>query len=68
MASNNLKRTRHDLSDTDSDNDIQPDIWPHFLLIKGTDDANSIANMSPFAVQKGIKGIVGTDIVNFKRL
>ena len=68
MASNNLKRTRQDLSETDSDNDTQPDVWPHFLLIKGSDDSNSIKNMSPFAVQKGIKGVVGTDIQNVTRL
>ena len=68
MASNTSKRTRKDLSDTDSDNDTRPDNWPHFLLIKGTDEGNSIQTISPFAVQKGIKGIVGTDIENVKRL
>ena len=68
MASNTNKRSRQELSDSDSDTEPRPDSWPHFLMIKGTDDTNSLKDMSPFAIQKGIKGIVGTDILNVKRL
>ena len=72
MASNTPKRSRQELSD-DSDNDNQPrdtrpSVWPHFLMIKGIDDVNHIKQMSPFAIQKGIKGVLGTDVQNVTRL
>lgn len=58
MASSNPKlkrqRQRHD-----SDSENEDSGWPRFLVIEGTDDNKPLSKLSPFAIQKGIKGLAG---------
>ena len=52
------KRLRSD-SGSSSDSEATP-IWPRFLVVTSNGDGKSLSNLSPFAVQKGIEGVVGT--------
>jgi len=55
------KRTREDLSSTDSDDETSShvsDSWPRFLVIEATND-QTIAKLSPFAISKGLQGLAG---------
>ena len=39
-----------------------------FLLIKGTNDERPLCKLSPFAVNKAIVAILGSDLFNIKKL
>ena len=52
------KRFRSD-SGSSSDTDATP-IWPRFLVIASCEGKKSLSSMSPFAINKGIEGVVGT--------
>ena len=42
--------------------------WPCFLLIKGTDNERPLSKPSPFAVNKTIVAVLGSDPFNIKKL
>ena len=42
--------------------------WPRFLLVKRTDDERPLCRLSPFAVNKAIVAILGSDPFNIKKL
>ena len=46
-------------SDNDSDSETESDIWPKFLVIEASDPDLPLRKLSPFAVEKGIKGMAG---------
>ncbi|KAJ8037613.1 hypothetical protein HOLleu_18472 [Holothuria leucospilota] len=52
------KRFRSD-SGSSSDTEAAP-IWPRFLVITSCGDGKSLTTLSPFAINKGIEGVVGT--------
>ena len=56
------KRSRPDIMTTDFDS-AQICSWPRFLLIKGTNDERPLYKLSPFAVNKAIVAILGSDLV-----
>ena len=45
-------------SEIDNDNNYDNKSWPRFLVIKSVDEGE-LANLSPFAVSKGINGLAG---------
>ena len=53
-----IKRFRSD-SGSSSDPEAAPN-WPRFLVVSSSGDDRTLSNLSPFAVQKGIEGVVGT--------
>ena len=61
------KRTRTDILTTRS---VSAPIcsWPSFLLIKGTDNERPLSKLSPFAVNKAIVAVLGSDPFNIKKL
>ena len=61
------KRSRPDITTTDFDSG-QICSWPSFLLIKGTNDERPLCKLSPFAVNKAIVAILGSDPFNIKKL
>ena len=61
------KRSRPDIKTTDFDS-AQICSWPRFLLIKGTNDERPLYKLSPFAVNKAIVAILGSDPFNIKKL
>ena len=61
------KRSRPDITTTDFDS-AQICSWPRFLLIKGTNDERPLYKLSPFAVNKAIVAILGSDPFNIKKL
>ena len=61
------KRTRTDILTTNFDS-AQICSWPRFLLIKGTDPERPLCKLSPFAVNKAIVSILGSDPLNMKKL
>ena len=73
MATQNLlmdrKRTRTSLDIMTTTLD-SPQIcsWPRFLLVKGTDNERPLCRLSPFAVNKAIVAILGSDPFNIKKL
>ena len=42
--------------------------WPKILLVNGTDDERPFCRLSPFAVNKAIVAILGSDPYNIKKL
>ena len=42
--------------------------WPHFLLIKGTDNERPLSNLLPFSVNKVIVAVSGSNLFNIKKL
>ena len=52
------KRFRSD-SGSSSDPEASP-IWPRFLVLSSSDEGKTLAKLSPFAINKGIEGVVGT--------
>ena len=42
--------------------------WPCFLLIKGTDNERPLSKLSPFAVNKAIVAVLGSDPFNIRKL
>ena len=42
--------------------------WPQFLLVKGTDNERPLSKLSPFAVNKAIVAVLGSDPFNIKKL
>ena len=52
------KRFRSD-SGSSSDPEATPN-WPRFLVISSSGDDKTLSNLSPFALNKGVEGIVGT--------
>ncbi|KAJ8049088.1 hypothetical protein HOLleu_01669 [Holothuria leucospilota] len=52
------KRFRSD-SGSSSDTEAAP-IWPGFLVISSCGDGKGLTSLSPFAINKGIEGVVGT--------
>ena len=61
------KRSRPDMMTTNFDS-AQICSWPHFLLIKGTSDERPLCKLSPFAVNKAIIAVLGSDPFNIKKL
>ena len=41
--------------------------WPRFLLVKGTDNERPLSKQSPFAVNKAIVPVLGSDPFNIKK-
>ena len=62
------KRTRTSLDMTTNLDSPQICSWPRFLLVKGTDDERPLCRLSPFAVNKAIVAILGSDPFNIKKL
>ena len=60
------KSSRPDIT-TDFDS-AQICSWLRFLLIKGTNDERPLCKLSPFAVNKAIVAILGSDLFNIKNL
>ncbi|KAJ8049377.1 RNA-directed DNA polymerase from mobile element jockey [Holothuria leucospilota] len=46
-------------SGSSSDPEVTP-IWPRFLVVSSSGKDKTLAKLSPFAVNKGIEGVVGT--------
>ena len=42
--------------------------WPRCLLVKGTDNERPLSKLSPFAVNKAIVAVLGSDPFNIKKL
>ena len=63
----NRKRSRTDIL-TSSLDSVQICSWPRFLLIKGTDNERPLFKLSPFAVNKAIVAVLGSDPFNIKKL
>ena len=61
------KRTRTDISTMNLDT-AQICSWPRFLLMKGTDNERPLSKLSPFAVNKAIIAVLGSDPFNIKKL
>ena len=61
------KRSRPDIKTTDFDS-AQICSWPRFLLIKGTNGERPLYKLSPFAVNKAIVAILGSDPFNINKL
>ena len=47
---------------------VQIRTWPRFLLVKGTDNERPLSKLSPFAVNKAIVAVLGSDPFNMKKL
>ena len=60
-------RTSPELMITNSDS-AQICTWPRFLLVKGTDNERPLSKLSPFAVNKAIVAVLGSDPFNIKKL
>ena len=60
-------RTLPELMITNSDS-AQICTWPRFLLVKGTDNERPLSKLSPFAVNKAIVSVLGSDPFNMKKL
>ena len=61
------KRARTDILTTSLDS-APICSWPRFLLIKGTDNERPLYKLSPFAVNKAIVAVLGSDPFNIKKL
>ena len=61
------KRSRTDILTTNLDT-VQICSWPRFLLMKGTDNERPLSKLSPFAVNKAIIAVLGSDPFNIKKL
>ena len=61
------KRTRTDILTTSLDS-APICSWPRFLLIKGTDNERPLTKLSPFAVNKAIVAVLGSDPFNIRKL
>ena len=61
------KRSRTDILTTSLDS-VQICSWPRFLLIKGTDNERPLSKLSPFAVNKAIVAVLGSDPFNIRKL
>ena len=61
------KRTRTDILTTSLDS-APICSWPRFLLIKGTDNERPLYKLSPFAVNKAIVAVLGSDPFNIRKL
>ena len=42
--------------------------WPRFLLIKGTDNERPLSKLPPFALNKAIVAVLGSDPFNKRKL
>ena len=61
------KQTRTDILTTSLDS-APICSWPRFLLIKGTDNERPLSKLSPFAVNKAIVAVLGSDPFNIRKL
>ena len=61
------KRQKTMDSDNDSDTEFGLSNWPRFLVIESSDPDLPLSKLSPFAVEKGIKGMAG-DPANVQRM
>ena len=61
------KRSRTDILTTSLDS-VQICSWPRFLLIKGTDNERPLSKLSPFAVNKAIVAVLGSDPFNIRNV
>ena len=61
------KRSRPDITTTDFDA-AQICSWSRFLLMKGTNDERPLYKLSPFADNKAIVVVLGSDPFNIKKL
>ena len=61
------KRSRTDILTLSLDS-VQISSWPRFLLIKGTDNERPLFKLSPFAVNKAIVAVLGSDPFKTKKL
>ena len=60
-------RTSPDFMTTNLDS-VQICTWPRFLLVKGTENERRLSKLSPFAVNKAIIAVLGSDPFNMKTL
>ena len=60
-------RTSPDFMTSNLDS-VQICTWPRFLLVKGTDNERPLSKLSPFAVNKAIVAVLGSDPCNMKKL
>ena len=60
-------RTSPDFMTTNLDS-VQICTWPCFLLVKETDNERPLSKLSPFAVNKAIVAVLGSDPFNIKKL
>ena len=60
-------RTSPEIMSTNSDS-AQICSWPRFLLVKGTDNERPLSKLSPFAVNKAIVAVLGSNPFNIKKL
>ena len=60
-------RTSPDFMTSNLDS-VQICTWPRFLLVKGTDNERPLSKLSPFAVNKAIVAVLGSDPFNMKKL
>ena len=73
MATNNSQtnkrfRLGNDLSTMITASASEVCSWPRFLVVKGSDPSNSLSKLSPFALNKAMVGILGTEPCNMKKL
>ena len=61
------KQSRTDILTMSLDS-VQICSWPCFLLIKGIDHKRPISKLSPFAVNKAIVAVLGSDPFNIRKL
>src|SRR5277367_3633857 len=64
LTANDKKRTHEETesspekNETDNNNrTITSSNWPRYLITESTDLSNSLSNLSPFVVEKAMKGI-----------
>ena len=59
MASQHIKRPRPNLQDSDSDEDRVIETFPKFIVLTADNDLEPLSKMSPFIIEKALKGIIG---------
>ena len=76
LPSKRLRYDKDDDYDSDSDEDVRArtsqisdaDVWPRFLLLESTVDTKPLSKISPFVVNKWIKGISSSGFANTKKI
>ena len=64
------KTTESDNFDSDSESEelLEQEYWPHFLLVEGTSEEKPLSKLSPFAIERGFRGIVSEKLKSIKKL
>ena len=63
MNSSNSEKLGNKRFRSDSGSSSEPEaapIWPRFLVVSNSGDGEALSKLSPFAVNKGIEGVIGT--------